>query len=213
MNVLVDARETPERIELAKSLFDVQIVQLEIGDYLHGDVIIEYKGDDIINFSHLDRQANDMLNHYGSDNSYLIVGRNYGECAIRFSQFRNRSVDAFHGFISSLMVRGLKVLFCGNRETAFTVMRKIFLKSGDGKDRAKPKLPIIKSDNREVKALMGFGFSEEQGRELLEYYGIMDIIKMSKELGELSYYRLKKNYPELSKYYQKFKDIKEIIEG
>lgn len=153
MKVIVDNRETQKRKDRAKKIFDkIEIKKLDSGDYVYKDIAIELKTTDDFISSVRDKrvfnQSKRMINTY--KDSYVIIYGNMTK-SIKKTKYFNRyfSVKNYLGALASLS-QIIKVLKVENESQAFTLMKKIFEKGTDGKNRN-----VIKIKQNENK-ILGF---------------------------------------------------------
>ncbi len=158
--IFVDSRETKERKHKAEKLFkSIEIKQLESGDYVYEDkVAVELKtAKDFINSVKSKRiyeQAVRMAETY--PHHYIIV---YGDMQSAMNEMRylkhKFSVNQLIGSLSSLS-QITNVLQVANESQAFKLMKSLFAKSTDGKNRMVVK-PKAKSRNKMIGIVMYLG--------------------------------------------------------
>ena len=138
MKVIVDSRETSKRKKKAEKIFDeIEIKQLEYGDYVYKDTGVEFKtvSDFIssVKSKRMQNQAVGLRENY--NHHYVII---YGDVQKTLRQlYRTRhpfSVNQFLGALASIS-QITHVLHVDNEMQAFRLTRKLFEKSTDNKNR------------------------------------------------------------------------------
>lgn len=168
MKVLVDNRETKNRIKKSQKIFnEVEVKRLKEGDYVCKNTAIELKTTDDFIASIMDRrvfnQAIRMNNKF--DNTYIIVYGNVYESIKRKQKYTKFfTINSYIGGLASLsqIIRVLKV---DNENQAFNLMRKLFEKSGDGKNRNVIKIKGNK--NKILGVIMYFAGINSQKAEMI----------------------------------------------
>lgn len=216
MKVYVDARETDERFNLCSTMLgnhEVEKKFIEIGDYVCGKVCIEWKENDFLDFKRLDKQVNQMIAEYGVENSFIICGKSFSSIMTMYVR-RHSHPTRLYGFIASLCDRGVTPLFASNDKHGMMLMRSIFDKCNDDKDRTRIKAIKHKTKkDASIQALMGFGFSEGLAEKFLNKHNFIDVFRFSKMYGDgtTSTYKLQKLG--LSPYKSKLEKIYTIMYG
>jgi len=214
--VYVDARETDDRFELCSTLlgkYDVERRFMEIGDEVCGKICIEWKENDFLDFTRLDKQVNRMIAEYGSENSFIICGKSFSTIMTMYVR-RHKYPSRLYGFIGSLCDRGVTPLFVSNDRHGMLIMRSIFEKCND--DRVRTRIRISKpktvKDGR-IQALMGFGFSEGLAGKFLNKHKFIEVFQLAKKYGDgtISRYQLQKLG--LSAFKTKLENVFKIMYG
>lgn len=164
---------------------DITIETLKLGDYLSGDVIIERKSDDFLNFTRLKTQIMLIKEKYG-DKAYLIVDKNLDDL-IEDSRihFNKDMKNQILGFVASLSVRYKAVpLFTSNPEYCSYIIARICEKANDNKKlnvyHAKPR---EKKKDKQIHMLCGMSNIDEKiAKRLLERFKtVKGVINASEE--------------------------------
>jgi len=137
----VDARETPLRKGVAAAR-NYLVIKMEIGDYMAGNTVVEYKEDDFMSFDGRLRSQLEEISQSGMK-GFLVVGRNL-DYVLNEALDRNLSKSFVYGMIGSLCDLGFPPIFCGSFQNAFEVIDKIMEKTNDGKDRSSTYVPFRK---------------------------------------------------------------------
>lgn len=139
IDVLVDSHEPQENAkELEKRGFNVEIRQLEIGDYVfEGGIAFERKKNDFFNADDVIQKSMELKKAFkhpyliveGDLKNLLYVNAMYSKIPI------GANVTQINGLVASLCVRGMPPIFTTNRSNMFNIMTRIVEKHLDGKDR------------------------------------------------------------------------------
>lgn len=184
MKVIVDNRETEGRIKKSKKFFnEVEVKKLDSGDYVCGGTAIEFKTTDDFIASVLDKrvfnQAVRMNQEY--ENTYIIIyGDVYSSIKKKQRFVKGFTINSYLGAIASLsqIIRVLKV---DNEHQAFNLMKRLFIKSNDGKNRNIIK--IKNDDNKLVGVVMYFaGVNSDKATAIIKE----NKIKSFKDLLEIN---------------------------
>ena len=176
IKVIVDYHE-PTKIaeQLKKKGFDVEIQNLEIGDYVLPDynLGIERKSSDFQNIGDVIMKSTELSKSFKYH--YLLVEDNFPAVISKANRRIGRNMYfSFIGATASLSVRGTPPLFLGNQTNLINVMSRIFDKISDGKDRlseVEALRPVPKSDDIAIRVLTGFeGIGRGTAEKILEHY-------------------------------------------
>ena len=187
--IIVDSRETKNRKKRAEKLWgkdNVAIMQLEYGDYVYKNVGIELKTvEDFIGSIKSKRLYNQSvgLNETYSHH-YVIV---YGDVSKTLNHLyrigHKFTVKQYIGSLASLS-QITRVLHVDNESQAFQLMKSLFEKSTDGKNRTAHK-PMNKSKNKMVSVLSLIGdINITRAEKLIDELGVKtldELIHLSKE--------------------------------
>ena len=139
MKVRVDSRETEKRKKKARKVFgeDIIIEQLNVGDYVYEDCAVEFKtvSDFIgsVKNKRIYNQAINMSENYA--HHYVIIYGDVGKTLYELYRMKHSfTVKQYLGALASLS-QITKVLSVENEQQAFSLMKKLFEKSTDGKNR------------------------------------------------------------------------------
>ena len=190
----VESREQ-QRIDEARYIFgpeNVEVGFFGVGDYAYGNAGCEWKSDDFLNFSRLDKQSRQLINVYGIGKCFVVSEKSFGYLLDLWVS-RLNDPNKLIGFVASLYARGVPVLFSENTRIAMITMKRVLEKMNDDKDRTIiMEKPIQTEQSDEVRALMGFGFSESLARDWLEKWTVPDYLNGCINYGDESRYRLNK---------------------
>lgn len=187
VEIIVDYREgssLPILEELGK-LTKIKFETLEIGDYLCGDVAIERKSHDFLDFKRLKVQAAILKNAYGNK-AFLVVEHNLDDIIANSGKhFNNDKTKQILGMVASLAIReGLVPIFCSNPEYAAYIIHALCEKGNDGKESViKKSRPRQSHQDRQIHFLCGIpGVEEVLAQRLLEKFGtVKDIANATVE--------------------------------
>ena len=161
-------------------------IELEAGDYEQElssgkKVVIERKSDDFLPsvFSkHLDEQLSDIVNNDMIVAGFLIIDKSLDDL-IAMAIERDISQNVVYGAIASCCLKGFPPVFCGDIINFRNLVRRIFEKGRDGKERIfVPKVRIGKSET-----IVTFpGVDSKLGLELVKHFGsVKAVINATKE--------------------------------
>ena len=143
---------------------EITIETLELGDYLSGDVIIERKSSDFLNFSRLKTQIILIKEKYG-DKGYLIVDKNLDDLIRESKKHYNKDMkNQILGFVASLSVRYKAIpLFCSNPEYCSYIIARICEKANDNKKlNVHHTKPREKKSDKQIHILCGLSNIDEK---------------------------------------------------
>lgn len=161
-------------LERLSSRADITIETLELGDYLSGDVLIERKSTDFLDFTRLKKQILLIKEKYG-DKSYIVVDKNLDYLIDNSGKYYKKDMKKYIlGFVASLCVRYNAVpLFCSNPEYASYIIARMCEKGNDNKSvanvyHAKPR---EKKGDKQIHLVCGLSNVEEKiAKRLLERF-------------------------------------------
>lgn len=131
--MLVDTREPTEIAQRLSELgHTVEIKELAVGDYVEGQVGIERKAGDFLNFNDVESKVADLVFNFKFP--YLIVELDLPQLEYQ-AKYRGILPKQLYGFIDSLAVRGIVPLFCSSQERLVQVISGLVKKTYDGKQR------------------------------------------------------------------------------
>lgn len=137
--MIIDVREHQSRIQQCQERFPkATIEQLDVGDYVDGNLAIEWKGDDFLPSVHSGRlfhQLDEIKKNYSIP--VLMVAKSAFE--LREEMKRPDWPDPYAGFngaIASCIVRGMVPLFIQEPTWGFDLMKKLSKKANDNKNRS-----------------------------------------------------------------------------
>ena len=139
IDAIVDSHEPKENVtELQNRGFNVEVKQLEIGDYVfEGGIAFERKKNDFLNYNDVIQKAMELKKVF--KHPYLIVEGDMKNLLYVHSMYSTMqmgaSIKQTAGLVSSLCVRGIPPIFTTNRSNMFDIMQGIVTKHLDGKDR------------------------------------------------------------------------------
>ena len=144
LKIYVDAREgkriAPALSHFKNTDYDVEVKQLQYGDFVCGNCAIEYKAtDDLIHSTQNKRifkQAVNLANNYEHAFVFMEAEKVKLQNAIKKSQFVGQpfSWEQYYGMISSLSQIVIPIVV-PNFKQSCQLMEKLFVKCNDGKVR------------------------------------------------------------------------------
>lgn len=166
IRMCIDARER-KRIKQARSFFEnneysVQVKQIQYGDFVCGNVCIEYKTTrdfiQSVQTARVFRQAINMKNNYPYSFIFIEAEHDKMDKAIRSSQFYGIpfSWKQFYGAYASLSATVNGVVIVKNFTEALKFMDKIFEKCNDNKLRQ-----FVKPDQSSEQWIVNFLCAEK----------------------------------------------------
>jgi Fanconi anemia group M protein len=173
--IVADYREgsSLKILEELSKITDMKFETLEIGDYLCGEVCIERKSYDFLDFKRLKTQAAIIKNAYG-DKAFLVVEHNLDNIIVNsFRHFKDDKTTQILGMVASLAVReGLVPIFCSNPEYAAYIIKALCEKGNDGKEPTiKKSKPRQSHQDKQIHFLCGIsGIEEVLAQRLLERF-------------------------------------------
>ena len=175
--IIVDSRETKKRKKRAEKLWgadNVSIMQLTYGDYVYKDVGIELKTvEDFIGSIKSKRLYNQSvgLNETYNHHYVIVYGDVYKTLNHLYRIGHKFTVKQYIGSLASLS-QITNVLHVDNESQAFQLMKSLFEKSTDGKNRKAHK-PMNKSKNKMVSVLSLIGdINITRAEKLIDELGI-----------------------------------------
>lgn len=193
LDLIIDSREKlAKRAKewFEKKGYDVEIKQLQVGDYLfEGGTAFEKKYTDITNIPDVLTKATELRLAY--PHPYLIVMDDIQSTIQKKYAYGGQPMHVAEnmmiGMYGSLAVRGVPPLFAHNEEFMYRLMDSIARKHLDGKDR----IDEFKIDAFRVKTSDDYTFAlylnlphvgEDTAEKLIELYpSIVDLIKAKPE--------------------------------
>jgi DNA excision repair protein ERCC-4 len=147
---------------------------LEIGDYLSGDVAIERKSWDFLDFKRLKTQAIILKNTYGNK-GFLVIEHNLDEIILQSkSTFKDDKTKQILGMVASLSIReGLVPIFASCPEYAAYIIKSLCEKGNDGKVvNIKVSRPRQSHSDKTIHMLCGIpGVDEVIAQRLIDKFG------------------------------------------
>ncbi len=137
LNIQVDYREPQEIIDLLSIYANVEVKPLEVGDYVSGDVGVERKSGDFLDFPDVITKSMRLLDTY--PRAYLIVDTSIKDLIKEIHRHRGKRTlkeQQLYGCISSLCIRGTPPIFTSSPVNCVEVLWRLFRKADDGKDRS-----------------------------------------------------------------------------
>ena len=190
MKVTVDANEPEDRFEMAVDSFpqdwEVSRDLLDVGDYVCGNVCVEWKRDDISDIKHLENQCLRMIRKYQPQNCHVIVERSYEDVSMLFHgrAFKGNPEYGYFAYLAAEL--GVHVWFMGNAENGFKLMKSLFEKGNKEKKNIPMVLPIDVKEIDPVLRLYGYGFEgigDQTAQRLKERFPIPAVL--FKSLGDI----------------------------
>lgn len=188
VKIYVDAKETKRRKQKAKEFFDeVEIKQMEFGDYVGGNCAIEWKtASDFlssIRSKRIFKQAIGMKENYPYH--YIII---YGSIKSAMDKLRYLghyfSVNQYLGTLASL-AQITSLLWVDNENQAFKLTKYLIEKSNDGKNRNIMISKDEKNKNKLISVIMIIGgMNSKRATKIVEGLNIKnldDLLNYSKE--------------------------------
>ena len=188
VKIYVDAKETKRRKQKAKEFFDeVEIKQMEFGDYVGGNCAIEWKtAEDFlgsIRTKRIFKQAIGMKENYPYH--YILV---YGSIKSAMDKLRYLghyfSVNQYLGTLASL-AQITSLLWVDNENQAFKLTKYLIEKSNDDKNREIMISKDQKNKNKIISVVMIIGGMNSKRAtkvvEELKINSLEDLLKYNKE--------------------------------
>jgi len=188
VKIYVDAKETKRRKQKAKEFFDeVEIKQMEFGDYVGGNCAIEWKtAEDFlgsIRSKRIFKQAIGMKENYPYH--YILV---YGSIKSAMDKLRYLghyfSVNQYLGTLASL-AQITSLLWVDNENQAFKLTKYLIEKSNDDKNREIMISKDQKNKNKIISVVMIIGGMNSKRAtkvvEELKINSLEDLLKYNKE--------------------------------
>lgn len=188
VKIYVDAKETKRRKQKAKEFFDdVEIKQLEFGDYVGGNCAIEWKtAEDFlgsIRNKRIFKQAIGMKENYPYH--YILV---YGSIKSAMDKLRYLghyfSVNQYLGTLASL-AQITSLLWVDNENQAFKLTKYLIEKSNDDKNREIMISKDQKNKNKIISVVMIIGGMNSKRAtkvvEELKINSLEDLLKYNKD--------------------------------
>lgn len=188
VKIYVDAKETKRRKQKAKEFFDeVEIKQMEFGDYVGGNCAIEWKtAEDFlgsIRNKRIFKQAIGMKENYPYH--YILV---YGSIKSAMDKLRYLghyfSVNQYLGTLASL-AQITSLLWVDNENQAFKLTKYLIEKSNDDKNREIMISKDQKNKNKIISVVMIIGGMNSKRAtkvvEELKINSLEDLLKYNKD--------------------------------
>ena len=159
--------------ELGK-ISNLKFDTLEIGDYLSGEVAVERKSWDFLDFKRLKTQAVILKNKYGNK-AFLVVEHNLDEIILQSkSIYKDDKTTHILGMVASLSVRtGLIPIFASCPKYAAYIIKALCEKGNDGKVvNTKISRPRQLHSDKVIHMLCGIsGIEEVIAQRMLDKFG------------------------------------------
>lgn len=175
--VLVDIREPKKVINEGYRYFpDMEVVKLEVGDVVDGNIVIERKTSldfsSSVNNGRVFNQAVNMRANY--QHCYIIVVGDYE--AVRTNCYQKMDINRYIGSMADLvMLYKVPVLHCQNNNQFWRYCQSIF-KKVDGDAPKQIKRVNQYNGNAQLAMLCGIpGLGEKKARALLRQFSIHEI--------------------------------------
>ena len=170
----VDYREPQDVVEMLERSSGEEVVRvnLDVGDYRHGEVGFERKSLDFLKFDDVLAKASELLKFY--EKAFLVVDVPLEELVVEAQARGRRYLSGLFGTIGTLAAMGVPPIFAGSRSNMVEVMVAIARKAGTQRELLlRPiKTRPVSMDDWRINVLLGLpNVSVKRARALLTHFG------------------------------------------